>query len=157
MSEAGYAHWRNSMKPARLGPLDGRSAIPLLFLLLHFRLWTLGVTIIIMLIFWAFERRGLTFPAALRAIRVWLLGPRRPAIMFTRRRRMTDVQDWVPDFFGGATGPAPAEKPAAARKPAAGKPAAARPRKPQPAKAALEPGAPMMGLETRPRAAGKTE
>lgn len=83
-------HWRNTQKPARFFALDARAFAAVLVFLVHARLWTFGLVVIVMLIFWVAERRGLTFEAALRALRAWLAGARRPALRSTLRRHWTD-------------------------------------------------------------------
>src|ERR1700722_17769218 len=84
-------HWRNTMKVTRFFIFDGRAGGFVVLVLVHARLWTLGLCILTMTIFWLFERKALTFPAALRAIRVWFIGKRRPAWIHTRRRRLLDT------------------------------------------------------------------
>jgi len=83
-------HWRNTQKPARFGSLDARAFTAILLFLVHARLWTFVFAIAVMLMFWIFERRGLTFEAALRAMRVWILGRNRPATLRGRRRHWID-------------------------------------------------------------------
>jgi intracellular multiplication protein IcmT len=72
-------HWRNSQKPARFFVLDARSFAAVFFFLVHARLWTFGLAIVVIILFWILEQRGLTFHASLRALRSWLLGTKRPA------------------------------------------------------------------------------
>jgi len=84
-------HWRNTMKPARFFQFDARAGFFVIVLLVHARLWTLGLMIAVLFIFWILERKGLSFASALRSIRVWLLGPNRPAWIYTRRRKMIDT------------------------------------------------------------------
>jgi len=83
-------HWRNSMRPVRFFNLDARAAIPYFILLVYFRPITLLLTSLLTMVFYILERRGLTFPAALRSFRLWLLGNDRPAMVTFRRRRMRD-------------------------------------------------------------------
>jgi len=83
-------HWRNSMRPVRFFGLDARAALPYCILLFYFRPVTLFLTILLTCVFAFLERRGLTFPASLRAFRCWLLGQRRPGWISMRRRRMVD-------------------------------------------------------------------
>lgn len=83
-------HWRNSMRPVRFFGADARLAIPWFILLFHFRLITLFFAIVLTMIFIALERRGLTFDAALRAFRKWLLGQKRPAWISYHKKKMTD-------------------------------------------------------------------
>jgi intracellular multiplication protein IcmT len=84
-------HWRNTMKPTRFFIFDARAGFFLVLVLIHARIWTLVTMIIFLLIFWAFERKGLSFAAAVRAIRLWFSGTYRPAWVFTRRRKMIDT------------------------------------------------------------------
>ncbi|NBX74472.1 MAG: hypothetical protein EBQ89_09285 [Alphaproteobacteria bacterium] len=83
-------HWRHTQKVARFFFLDARLFVVFMFVLLHIRPWTLIVAGLLMLIFWVFEQRGLTFEAALRAFRFWLLGRWRPAVISPLRRRYGD-------------------------------------------------------------------
>ena len=84
------SHWRNSMKVPRFWFLDARSILPFLLLLVMFRLGTLIIALLATATFWMFERYGLTFDAALRAVRSWMLGPKRPGVTRTLKRRMVD-------------------------------------------------------------------
>ena len=86
---SGY-HWRNSMKVVRFFRFDARAVILWVVVLVHMRYWTVGMAILITIIFWLLERKGLSLPAALRAFRVWVLGPRRPALNWTSRRKFLD-------------------------------------------------------------------
>ncbi len=83
-------HWRNSMRPVRFFGVDARAALPFCVLLFYFRVVTLVIAILSTLLFIALEKRGLTFPSALRSFRSWLNGQGRPAWMAIRRRRFTD-------------------------------------------------------------------
>ena len=78
------------MRPVRFVNLDARAALPFCILLVYFRPITLFLTIVSTVIFIAMEKRGLTFPAALRAFRSWLNGQSRPAWISKRHRRLTD-------------------------------------------------------------------
>ncbi len=84
-------HWRNTMKPARFFHFDARVSFFLILLLVHARLWTLGLMCVVMTIFWLLERKGLTFPSALRALRLWIIGNNRPAWLYFRRRKFLDT------------------------------------------------------------------
>ena len=83
-------HWRNTQKPARFFSFDARASVAIFLFLVHMRLWTLGIAILALLTFWVMERRGLTFEAALRAMRTWIVGRRRPATLHDRRRSWVD-------------------------------------------------------------------
>ncbi len=84
-------HWRNTMKPARFFQFDARVSFFIILLLVHARLWTLGLMCTVMTIFWLLERKGLTFPSALRALRLWIIGNNRPAWLYFRRRKFLDT------------------------------------------------------------------
>ncbi len=85
-------HWRNTQKPARFGALDARAFVAILIFLLHARPWTFVLALVVMLIFWILERRGLTFEASLRALRSWFLGRKRPAGNRKNLRRWIDFE-----------------------------------------------------------------
>ncbi|MDD9900228.1 MAG: IcmT/TraK family protein [Alphaproteobacteria bacterium] len=88
--EAGW-HWRNSMKPVRFFNLDGRAGFFVVVFIIHARLYTLCLLLTVFFVLWLLERRGLSFPAALRSIRVWMVGPYRPGLMRLRRAKMKDT------------------------------------------------------------------
>ena len=83
-------HWRNSMRPVRFFNLDARAALPFLLLLVYARPITLIMTVLITVIFRILEMRGLSVPAALRSLRVWFLGDRRPAWYTYAHRKQRD-------------------------------------------------------------------
>lgn len=83
-------HWRNTMRPVRFFGLDARAAIPFCALLLYFRPITLFIAFISTIVFYTLERKGLTFPSALRSFRVWLLGPDRYAWLPPKHRKFRD-------------------------------------------------------------------
>lgn len=83
-------HWRNTMRPVRFFNLDARAALPFCLLLVYFRPITLFLTFVVTMVFWFLEKRGLTFPAAIRALRSWLVGYNRMGWLSFRRRRMID-------------------------------------------------------------------
>lgn len=83
-------HWRNSMKPVRFFALDARAAIPFALLLVHFRPYTLVLALVVTIAFWLAERMGLTFPAALRRLRIAIIGYRRPRLIWTANRSLID-------------------------------------------------------------------
>ena len=84
-------HWRNTMKTVRFFQFDARAGVFAVLLLLHFRIWTLVLFVFMLFVFLMLERKGLTFPAALRAGRLWLIGKRRPGWIWTRRRKLLDT------------------------------------------------------------------
>ncbi|HPF78161.1 MAG TPA: IcmT/TraK family protein [Alphaproteobacteria bacterium] len=83
-------HWRNSMRPTRFFAMDARAAIPYFILLVYFRPISLFLTFVSTVVFVGLEKRGLTFPAALRALRSWLNGQHRPGWVSHRHRRWID-------------------------------------------------------------------
>lgn len=83
-------HWRNSMKPVRFFFLDARVAIFFMIFLLHMRIWTFMTFLVVSAFFWYLERRGLVFAAAFRTFRTWILGAKRPAWLWIRKRKFHD-------------------------------------------------------------------
>ena len=90
IEEKAHWHWRNTMKPVRFFNLDARAAIPFCLLLVYARLVTLILCIVSTIIFRFLERKGMTFPAALRTLRLKITGPDRPAWVTLRHRVMRD-------------------------------------------------------------------
>jgi len=90
LEERAHWHWRNSMRPVRFFGLDARAAIPFCILLFYARWITLFLTVVLTIVFVLLERKGLTFPSALRSFRSWLLGPKRPGWAAYNRKRMID-------------------------------------------------------------------
>ena len=84
------SHWRYTQKPARFFMLDARAFAAIMLFIVHISLWTFLIAIFTMFVFWLFERRGLTFEAALRAMRSWFVGRRRPAMVRGKRRHWVD-------------------------------------------------------------------
>ncbi len=78
------------MRPARFFNIDARAAIPFLILLVYFRPITLFLTAASTFIFVMLEKRGLTFPSAMRSLRSWFNGQSRPAWVAVRKRKFID-------------------------------------------------------------------
>jgi len=87
----GTWHWRNTMKPVRFFHFDARAGFFVILVLIHARLWTLILMLVVLALFWILERKGLQFPSAMRAIRSWICGPLRPAWMFRTRQHLRDT------------------------------------------------------------------
>jgi hypothetical protein len=87
-------HWRNSMRVIRFFSFDARASMPLPLLLVYARPSTLMLTIFTLMLFRFFERKGLTFPAALRAGRAavvaFFFGGDRPGLIGAYRRQFRD-------------------------------------------------------------------
>lgn len=66
--------WRDTYKPPRLGPLDARAAFVILPALMHIRIWTISIAVLVLVSLWYIEqRRQLSVSAAVRMIRCWLV------------------------------------------------------------------------------------
>lgn len=84
-------HWRNSMQPVRFIAFDARAALPLPLVLLRLVDWRVWMIFILNLLFFRFlERRGLTFPAALRSFRAWIVGKKRPGLVGALKNKFVD-------------------------------------------------------------------
>jgi intracellular multiplication protein IcmT len=83
-------HWRNSMRTVRFLAFDARAAMPLPLLLVYARWSTLLLLIVSLAFFRYLERKGLTFPAALRNFRAWLVSDERPGWVGAHRKKFTD-------------------------------------------------------------------
>lgn len=74
------AHWRDSAREAKFFIFDAKAAFPLLFFLVHIRLWTFIVAIVTMLFFTLLNRYGFSVDVFLRWLRSFLAGRRKIAI-----------------------------------------------------------------------------
>jgi hypothetical protein len=83
-------HWRNTMRTVRFLAFDARAAMPLPLLLVYARTSTLVLTIITLMVFRQLERKGLTFPSAIRNLRSWMLGSNRPGWVAAQNKKFTD-------------------------------------------------------------------
>ena len=83
-------HWRFTMLRVRFFNYDARAALPCFILLFYFRPHMIVIVILNLLLFHFLEKKGLTFEAALRALRVWMVGNIRPSWISIRHRRMRD-------------------------------------------------------------------
>ncbi|MCB1551368.1 MAG: IcmT/TraK family protein [Alphaproteobacteria bacterium] len=90
MQEQMNWHWRNSMRPVRFFGFDVRAIIPFCILLFYARISTLVLCFVVTLFFWLLEKKGLTFPAALRSSRLFLFGNYRPGLTKFRHRKLKD-------------------------------------------------------------------
>ena len=73
------AHWRDSARNVRFFFVDFRATFPLLFFMVHIRLWTFILACVCMFGFAALERYGFTVAVFLRWIRAYIAGPRKIA------------------------------------------------------------------------------
>jgi len=83
-------HWRNTMRPVRFFAFDARAGLPVPLLLVYAR-WSTFILMILFLVFFRFlERKGLTFPAAMRALRQSFVGRERPGWPGAYNKNFTD-------------------------------------------------------------------
>ena len=83
-------HWRNTQKTPRFFMLDARSVSAILACMVYLRVWTLVLAVMTMAMFYVFERMGLSFASAIRAVRCYILGRDRPANHRRSIRRYVD-------------------------------------------------------------------
>lgn len=86
----GYSHWRNTARPARFFGIDARACLVVLLFLVHIRLWTLILMILVLALCFMLERFGMTLPVALRRLRSFFAGPYRRALVKASDRRFID-------------------------------------------------------------------
>jgi intracellular multiplication protein IcmT len=78
-------HWRDSARNARFFLVDARAAFPLLMFLLHIRVWTFVLAIVVIMFFAALERYGFSLLVFGRWLRSTLAGPRKTAIFWWKQ------------------------------------------------------------------------
>lgn len=78
--------WRETHRSARFFMFEARVALLWLFTIVHFRLWTVALTIAVMIVFFVFERKGVKSEAILRFLRASALGRKRTAQGLHRER-----------------------------------------------------------------------
>jgi intracellular multiplication protein IcmT len=81
--------WRNTMLPVRAYIVDARALVPLMIFLMHWSWTTLYVALVGIALFGTLEFCGLSFPAAIRTLRRWIVGPIRPAVPAWKKRRFS--------------------------------------------------------------------
>lgn len=82
-------HWRNAKNRSdSFSLMRGRLSGFCFFWSMHGCGLILAVTLLV--VFWIFERKGLMFSAAVRAMRCWFVGRWRPTNKRTAMRRMVD-------------------------------------------------------------------
>ena len=90
MSDINDWHWRNSMRPTRFFAFDSKAVLGILLVIIHIRMWTFVLALVVIGVFWLAERAGYSFEAAFRRLRVLILGPKRPAVALRAKRRLLD-------------------------------------------------------------------
>lgn len=74
------AHWRDSARTAKFFFVDAKAAFPILLFLMHIKIWTFVIALVIMTFFTVLNRFGYTIDVFLRIFRSMLAGPRKAAI-----------------------------------------------------------------------------
>lgn len=82
------SHWRDSGRIPRFFGIDARSTFPLLFFLVHIKLWTFLVAVIITVFFGLIERYGYSAIVFVRMFRSLLAGRRKLAKPWWREDKM---------------------------------------------------------------------
>lgn len=73
------AHWRDSARTPKFFILDAFSAIPLLVFLLHIRVWSFILALIVATFFALLKRFGFSLPVFVRLMRSTFAGKQRSA------------------------------------------------------------------------------
>jgi intracellular multiplication protein IcmT len=74
------AHWRDSARPARFFFIDAKAAFPAIVFLIHIRMWTFIIAMIVMTFFTVLNRYGYSVDVFFRIFKSILAGPRKMAI-----------------------------------------------------------------------------
>jgi intracellular multiplication protein IcmT len=82
------SHWRDSARIPRFFGIDARSAFPLLFFLVHIKLWTFITTVVVTMIFGLIERYGMSAAVCVRAIRSLIAGRRKVVKLWWREDKL---------------------------------------------------------------------
>jgi len=72
-----YAHWRDSGRTPKFYLIDARGALPILLVVLHIKLWTLGLMALVVLFLIGLEYYRMPIPVFLRVVRNALVGKRK--------------------------------------------------------------------------------
>ncbi|MCY4592894.1 MAG: IcmT/TraK family protein [Alphaproteobacteria bacterium] len=106
------AWWRDTQIPARFLVFDSRVALLVLLVLLHARLWTVGLAAALLALSVWVEWRGMRLEQGIRRFRAILVGRRRLARGPALRRPVTDMcweaalsPDWPPPVVSSDDGP----------------------------------------------------
>jgi len=73
-------HWRDSARNPRFFLIDARAAFPLFLFLLHIRIWSFVLAVVVTIFFGMIEHYGFSLTIFLRWLRCILAGPRKAAI-----------------------------------------------------------------------------
>ncbi len=72
-------YWRESHKQPRFLLFDSRLVAVLFLTIMHIRMWTIVLSIVMILVLWFFERKGVSPDSILRFLRARLVGRKRSA------------------------------------------------------------------------------
>ena len=76
-SFAPTAHWRDAARNPRFFFVDARSIFPVLLFLVHIRLWTALIALVVIIFLAIIEYYGFTVPVFFRVFKGFLAGPDR--------------------------------------------------------------------------------
>lgn len=62
---------------ARLGPIDAQIVYPLLLFMMHPRLWTFYIFLVMVIFLWYLSKKGINIMMMGRIVRRWIVGGRR--------------------------------------------------------------------------------
>jgi intracellular multiplication protein IcmT len=79
MASLALAHWRDSARSVKFFIWDGKTAFPLVILLMHVSWWTLGVALIGVTFFTVLNYFGYRSDVFRRMVRNVIAGPRKAA------------------------------------------------------------------------------
>ena len=71
------AHWRDSSRQVKFFFIDSKAAFPFVVFLLHMRMWTFILAVLMMLFFGVLARFGFTPPVFARWLRLLIAGKRK--------------------------------------------------------------------------------
>ncbi len=83
-------HWRDTMRTVRFLGFDARVAFLIPVWLIYLRWSTIILSFMVFYVFKMLENKGLTFPAALRALRCWIIGSERPGQIGVNKHEFLD-------------------------------------------------------------------
>ena len=83
-------YWRETHKQPRFLIFDGRMIVLLLIVILHIRLWTVALAVIMMMVLAFFDRKGVPADSILRFLRASIVGRKRSARGFLAARQAVD-------------------------------------------------------------------
>ncbi len=82
------SHWRDSGRVPHFFIIDARSAFPLLLFLVHIKVWTFVLAVVITLFFGILSRYGLSTVVFFRSVRTLLAGKIKQSKPWWRRKEL---------------------------------------------------------------------